>query len=195
MKGVNNKMYNTAYIYYNRNNTEVTRDYLNVIKSALNMIGYRCEYINTLKGIPKDSLIIYAVGVDAYKYYFKGYRNIVLWQQGATGAESFMRHKSNLRRFVLNYIDCFIMKKAKMIFYVSQYMKEYYENLARTNFSDKAYVMPCFNETLNEDIFEKKDYSKKTFAYVGSLDLWQCFNETVGIYAEIVKRIHNTLRC
>ena len=81
------------------------------------------------------------------------------------------------------------MKKAKMIFYVSKYMQEYYEKLAHTNFDHKAYVMPCFNEVLDKQVFGRKDYSKKTFTYVGSLDLWQCFNETVGIYAEIEKRI------
>ena len=68
-------------------------------------------------------------------------------------------------------------------------MQEYYEKLAHTSFSHKAYVMPCFNEVLDNDIFERKDYSKKVFTYVGSLDLWQCFNETVEIYAEIEKRI------
>lgn len=189
MKGTKNKMNNTAYIFYNRRNIEVTREYLNTIKSVLNMIGYSCEYVSTLRGITKDSLIVYAVGVDAVKYYFKGYRNIILWQQGATGAESYMRHSSKIRRCVLNYMDCFAMKKAKMIFYVSQYMQEYYEKLAHTSFEHKAYVMPCFNEVLDKGIFEKKDYSKKVFTYVGSLDLWQCFNETVGIFAEIEKRI------
>ena len=40
-------------------------------------------------------------------------------------------------------------------------MQEYYEKLAHTSFSHKAYVMPCFNEVLDNKIFEKKDYSKK----------------------------------
>ena len=88
-------------------------------------------------------------------------------------------------------MDCFVMKKAKMIFYVSHYMKDYYEALAHRKFTDKSYVMPCFNETLDTEVFEKKDYSQKIFTYVGSLDLWQCFEETVDIYAEIEKRISN----
>jgi len=129
------------------------------------------------------------MGKDAYKYYFKGYQNFILWQQGATGAESYMRHSSKIRRYILNYMDCFAMKKSKMIFYVSKYMQEYYEKIASTSFANKAYVMPCFNENLDPKIFDKKDYSKKIFTYVGSLDLWQCFNETVEIYAEIEKRI------
>lgn len=178
-----------AYIYINYRNIIVLNFYLDVIKEALSRAGHVCEYIKDLNGIEKKALIVFPMGKDAFKYYHKGYRNIILWQQGATGEESYMRHKSKLRKFILNFMDCFAMKKAKMIFYVSQYMKSYYEKLAKADFSNKAYVMPCFNEVLDENIFLNKDYSNPTFAYVGSLDLWQCFNETVSIYAEIEKRI------
>lgn len=178
-----------AYIYMNYPNVVVLNVYLDVIKEALVRLNYECEYIKDFNGVSKQDLIVFPMGKDAFKYYFKGYRNFILWQQGATGAESFMRHSSRIRSGILNYMDCFAMKKSKMIFYVSQYMQEYYEKLAHTSFNHKAYVMPCFNEVLDKEILEKKDYSKKVFTYVGSLDLWQCFNETVDIYAEIEKRI------
>lgn len=169
-------------------NVVVLNVYLDVIREALLRLNYKCEYIKAFDGVSKQDLIVFPMGKDAFKYYHKGYRNIILWQQGATGAESYMRHKSRIRRFILNYMDCFVMKKAKMIFYVSQYMQEYYKKLAHTRFTHKAYVMPCFNEVLDQDVIKRKDYSKKIFTYVGSLDLWQCFNETVGIYAEIEKK-------
>lgn len=178
-----------AYIYMNYPNVVVLNVYLDVIKEALVRLNYECEYIKDFNGVSKQDLIVFPMGKDAFKYYFKGYRNFILWQQGATGAESFMRHGSKIRSGILNYMDCFAMKKAKMIFYVSQYMQEYYEKMAHTSFERKAYVMPCFNEVLDKELLEKKDYSKKVFTYVGSLDLWQCFNETVDIYAEIEKRI------
>ena len=170
-------------------NVVVLNVYLDVIKEALVRLNYECEYIKDFNGVSKQDLIVFPMGKDAFKYYFKGYRNFILWQQGATGAESFMRHGSKIRSGILNYMDCFAMKRAKMIFYVSQYMQEYYEKMAHTSFEHKAYVMPCFNEVLDKELLEKKDYSKKVFTYVGSLDLWQCFNETVDIYAEIEKRI------
>lgn len=170
-------------------NVVVLNVYLDVIKEALVRLNYECEYIKDFNEVSKKDLIVFPMGKDAFKYYFKGYRNFILWQQGATGAESFMRHSSRIRSGILNYMDCFAMKKAKMIFYVSQYMQEYYEKMAHTSFEHKAYVMPCFNEVLDKELLEKKDYSKKVFTYVGSLDLWQCFNETVDIYAEIEKKI------
>ena len=178
-----------AYIYNNYANIVVLNVYLDVIRDAISSVGYECEYIKTLDGVSKKDLIVFPMGKDAFKYYHKGYRNIMLWQQGATGAESYMRHQSKIRRFVLNFMDCFAMKKAKMIFYVSEYMKNYYEGMAHRSFEGKCYVMPCFNEELDSSIFEKKDYSKKIFTYVGSLDLWQCFPETAKIYAQIEKQV------
>lgn len=178
-----------AHIYMNYTNVVVLNFYLDVIKEALVRLGYECEYIKDFDGVSKRDLIVFPLGKDAFRYYLKGYRNIILWQQGANGAESYMRHHSKIRSGILNYMDCFAMKKARMIFYVSHYMQEYYEKLAHTSFKHKAYIMPCFNEVLDREMFEKKDYSKKVFTYVGSLDLWQCFDETVAIYAEIEKRV------
>lgn len=178
-----------AYIYNNYANIVVLSVYLDVIKEALTQVGFECEYVKSLDGVSKRDLIVFPMGKDAFRYYFKGYHNIALWQQGVTGAESFMRHQSKLRTFILNFMDCFVMKKAKMIFYVSQYMQKYYEAMAHTSFAEKSYVMPCFNEVYDEKVFEKKDYSKKIFTYVGSLDLWQCFNEIADTYAEIEKNI------
>ena len=178
-----------AYIYMNYPNVVVLNVYLDVIKEALVRLNYECEYIKDFNEVSKKDLIVFPMGKDAFKYYFKGYLNFILWQQGATGAESFMRHSSKIRSGILNYMDCFAMKKAKMIFYVSQYMQEYYEKMAHTSFEHKAYVMKCLNEVLDKELLEKKDYSKEVLRYVGSLDLWQCFNETVDIYAEIEKRI------
>lgn len=178
-----------AYLYVNYANIVVLKVYLDIIREALMQIDYECEYIKTLDGIPKSELIVFPMGKDAFRYYWKGYRNVILWQQGVTGAESYMRNHSSLRRTILNFMDCFAMRKAKMIFYVSETMKKYYEALAHTSFSEKAYIMPCFNEFFDPAVFEKKDYSRKIFTYVGSLDLWQCFDETVELFAEIERRI------
>ena len=174
-----------AYIWVNYNNITVLKKYLDIIHMSLRNIGYSCEYITTMKGISKKALIVYPMGKDAFKYYFKGYHNFILWQQGATADESFMRNHSNLRYRILNFIDCFSMKKARFIFYVSNYMKKHYELLAHMNFSNKSYIMPCYNEEIDKSIFAKKDYTKKIFSYVGSLDLWQCFDRIVELYAQI----------
>lgn len=180
-----------AYIYINYNNIVVLKDYLDVVKSALENLGYTCKYVKTVNGIEKKELLVFPLGIDAFRYYLKGYVNFIIWQQGATADESFMRNHSYIRKYILNLIDIFVMKKSKYILFVSNYMREHYSKLAKTNFENKSYVMPCFNEQLDSGVFEKKDYTKKFFTYVGSLDLWQCFDKIADAYVEIEKHVPN----
>ncbi len=174
-----------AHFYTNYKNMIVLEGYLNVIKKSLEQNGYVCDQVTDIEGMDKSDLYIFPMGIDAFKFYWKGYRNYILWQQGATADESFMRNRSNLRYAILNYIDCFAMKKAKLIFFCSEYMKKHYEKLSRKSYDSKSYLMPCYNEELSIKDIQEKDYTKKNFAYVGSLDLWQCFDEIAELYKKI----------
>lgn len=181
-----------SYIYINYPNIVVLQSYLEVVKKTLESCGYKCEFVKSLDDIDKKSLIVHPMGIDAFKYYLKGYKNFILWQQGATADESYMRNHSKLRYWILNKIDTFAMKKARFILYVSDYMREHYEQLAGCSFKEKSYIMPCFNEVYDEAVYQYKDYEKKVFTYVGSLDLWQCFEQTATLYKQIEERIPNT---
>lgn len=182
-----------AYIYINYPNIVVLQSYLEVVKKTLESRGYKCEFVKSLEAIDKKSLIVHPMGIDAFKYYLKGYKNFILWQQGATADESYMRNHSKFRYWILNKIDTFAMKKARFILYVSDYMREHYEQLAGCSFKEKSYIMPCFNEVYDEAVYQYKDYEKKIFTYVGSLDLWQCFDQTAILYKQIEEHIPNTL--
>lgn len=182
-----------AYIYINYPNIVVLQSYLEVVQKALIQNGYTCEFVKSLEGIDKEALIVHPMGIDAFKYYWKGHKNFILWQQGATADESYMRNHSKLRYWILNKIDTFAMKKARFILFVSEYMRMHYEKLSGESFSDKSYTMPCFNEEYDESVYKHKDYSKKVFTYVGSLDLWQCFDQTATLYKQIEERVPNTM--
>lgn len=181
-----------AYFYINFENFVVLKTYLHVIELALVELGYTCHYVKTLDGLNKNDLIIHVTGLDAFKCYFKGYKNYILWQQGVSADESYMKHRSKMRYWILNKIDLFSMKKAKFIFYVSEYMLRHYEKIGHTTFSKKSYIMPCFNEELDLNVFLTKDYSLKNFCYVGSLAKWQCFTETAELYKKIEEAIPNS---
>ena len=150
----------TAYVYINYPNIVVLKDYLDVVKKALERCGYKCEFVKSLDAIDKKSLIVHPMGIDAIKYYLKGYKNFILWQQGATADESYMRNHSKLRYWMLNKIDTFAMKKARFILYVSDYMREHYEQLAGCSFKEKSYIMPCSNEVYDE---AKKFFNDKVY--------------------------------
>lgn len=65
-----------AYIYMNYPNVVVLNVYLDVIKEALVRLNYECEYIKDFNEVSKKDLIVFPMGKDAFKYYFKGYRNL-----------------------------------------------------------------------------------------------------------------------
>lgn len=178
-----------AFLYVNYKNIVVLKDYLDIVRLALEDNGYDTRYIESLDGIDKTSIVVFPMAVDAFRYYWKGYKRIILWQQGATAEESFLRNHSKLRLTILNGIDCFIMKKAIAILFVSKELESYYETRAKRSFESKAYVMPCFNEELDVSVLRKKDYKEPSFVYAGSLDLWQCFRQTAALYTELEKRI------
>lgn len=181
-----------AYIFINYPNIVVLQSYLEVVQKALIKIGYQCEFVKSLDGLNKSSLIVYPMAVDAFKYYLRGFKNFIIWQQGATADESYMRNHSKLRYWVINKMDTFAMKKASFILFVSDYMRQHYEKLAGRSFAEKSYTMPCFNEVYDETVYQQKDYSRKVFTYAGSLDLWQCFDQTADLYKQIEERIPNT---
>ncbi len=174
-----------AYLYVKYNNIVVLKDYMDVIRDALEDNGYITKYIESMYGIEKDAVVVFPMAKDAFKYYLRGYKKIIIWQQGVTAEESYLRNHSRIRFCILNFIDCYMMKKAKIILYVSAELRSYYERRAKVSFWEKSVEMPCFNDHYDIDVLNHKDYSIKTLAYVGSLDLWQCFEKTVETFKAI----------
>lgn len=174
-----------VYIYFKYNNKVVLQTYLDIIKKAFEHLGYTCLYVEELKEIDKDSILVFPMAKDACKYYLQGYRNIIIWMQGATGEESFLRHHSKLRRFLLNCVDCWSIKKTKLVFFVSDNLKKYYEDKCRCLLDKKSYIMPCFNETNLMTSLLNKNYNIPSFAYVGSISVWQKFDYICELFKSI----------
>lgn len=177
-----------CHIYLNYKNKDVIKNYCDIIKKSLEKMGYVCDYVESLKNISKKDLIVFPMGIDAFKYYWRGFRNFILWQQGATGEESYLRHRSKIRRHIINSIDVFAMKKSRFNFFVSKSLFDYYHKISRKVVIEKAYIMPCFNEN-NVSPYNVNKYINPSFAYVGSLDLWQFFDETCSLFSSIQKII------
>jgi len=176
-------------VYNNYSNEEVVSHYLSVILLAFIKAGHDCRVIKRFCEATKTETIVVANPLDVVKLYIRGYRHFILWMQGITPEESFLKHKSKLRYHILSMVDRFALKHSKFVFLVSQAMKDFLEKKYKTTIS-KFYIMPCYNDTFNEKIMDVKDkYEQNVFAYVGSLSVWQCFEETLNLY----KRIEDTL--
>lgn len=164
----------------------VTGTYMRIVQDACAAVG-EIEFIKSGKcAISKRNYIVTDTILSAAKYFAMGYKKHIVWMQGVAPEESYMRNKSTLRFFVLSMLEKFVLKRAKLVILVSEEMLSHYEEKYGIDLSDKSVIMPCFNETeLVEDAFNSLKYARNTFAYVGSLHAWQCFEQTVKLYADI----------
>lgn len=175
--------------------SEVQDYYSSIISSALAQIGYTTIatiQIKSLSKISKKSIIISISHYTTLKAYIKGFRNILYWVQGSSPDESFMRNHSYFRKAMISIIEFIALNKAKYCFMVSNSMLNYYNTKYRINFTDKTYIMPCYNSEIKVSLFNTPDkYNCNTFCYVGGLSVWQCFPETVDLYKKIEERVHD----
>lgn len=181
------------HIYNPYSNITVTKEYVNTIAQAFKNNGYEVVSADKLvKQNPKEKIsALVIVAKDAIAAKRLGYNKVYLWVQGIVPEESYMRHHSKLRYFMLGKIENQGLKSADFIFYVSEAMKEHFKNKYKFS-NEHNYVMPCFNSEIDSSAFATENkYNSNLFLYAGGLDPWQCFEKTVGLYAEIEKRVDN----
>jgi len=106
---------------------------------------------------------------------------IYLWKQGDTAAESFMKHHSYIRKWIIHLIGFVAFRKAKGIIYVSETMKNYYEKIY--HIKKNSIIVPCLSEF--SDAIMNVERVPNSFVYIGGLSVWQCFEETLQLYLKI----------
>ena len=170
------------------NNGLVTDTYLELIGEAFSEKYGDVLYTNDVKRAIKSSkeeLICAARIVDAFKLLMTGHKNLIMWFQGVEPEESYMVHKSKVRFYILSKLEKYIIRKSKFIFFVSDEMRNHYEkkySIVINNY----YCMPCMNTQIHAETFKAEGkYKNNTFAYIGSLAVWQKFEETVKAYKMI----------
>jgi hypothetical protein len=173
-------------------NADATKYYLNVIEKSAVMAKQhvrQVDNVNDAKSGDKTDIYLVTTPIDAVKIYLQGKRRIIIWFQGVFSEESYLKHKSIIRRSMLRFIEKFILKKALFVFFVSKEMHRYYTELFNVNLEKKYYIMPCFNTELKKDSFMDKDkYKNNIFCYAGSLSIWQGFDKILACYKQIEKR-------
>lgn len=179
-----------------KNDSSVTGMYMNIVHRACEMTGTPVENV-VMGDMPnsKDSIIVSDTINASIRYFIKGFIKQIVWMQGVTPEESYMRNHSRLRLWVWNRLEYFVLKHSKMLLMVSDAMLRHYEEKYKMNLENKTIIMPCFNELqITESAFEQSKYDSNTFAYVGSLHEWQCFEETLRLYSMIEKQSSSNVR-
>lgn len=182
-------MKKTIY-YWPSDNHNVIDFYVKIMLDSLKQLDYEIAYVNLnqIYSLKRDSIILILEPLKLFKLYIKGYRNFIVWFQGLTPEESFMKHKSKLRWYILSKIELFAIKKCIACAFVSNYMVEFYAfkyKLNKNYLKSKSHIMPCYNCELDISQFKQSRYDSNVFCYVGSMAKWQYFDETVKFYKKI----------
>ena len=177
-------------VYNPYDNQVVTRYYVEIVKKALEACGYKVNEISTLERKRENESIFVVYPYDCYRAHNCGYTKIVLWIQGISPEESYMRNESNLRYWFLSLKERIGLKYANKIIMVSHELLEHYRRKYKINLDNKTFFMPCFNSELDEQCFYVHEkYNNQVFAYAGGLAVWQCFEQTVKLYKQIEERL------
>lgn len=178
-------------------NSEVTDFYLETVASALEKAGFATTTVSAER--VKECVAAHARSEDWFlssnametcRLYLQGARNVILWCQGIIPEESYLRNGSKGKSAILSLIEKSALKKAAFCLFVSDDMRRHYETKYGLSFEGRCFVMPCFNSMFEQgSFFAEGKYDSPTFAYVGSMAAWQCFEETVDLYKELESRL------
>ena len=175
-------------------NSSVTDYYLDVMGNIFKNCNYKIRDYNKNQKIYNSDYIIVASVIDFLRMYLIGHNKIIYWMQGIESEESFLNHKSIIRKKILDIFTKLALKKSKIIFFVSKEMLEFEMNKFKLDIKEKSFIMPCFNTDCKFNSMKcKEKYKKNIFTYVGSLSSWQCFDETVDYYKNIENKYNNVM--
>ena len=167
----------------------VVKLYMDVLKESFVNADYNTVDITNNSKADKNSVIVTDSPLVGIKYILKGYKRNCIWYQGISPEESYFKNRSKIKYLILSWIEKKAMKKAQLLLFVSDEMKRFYEKKYKLNLSEKSVIMPCFNEQgIVESAFYDDKYKTNNFVYLGGLQKWQCFEETVKVYTEIEKK-------
>ena len=182
-------------------NSEVTDFYLETVASALEKAGFATMTVSAEKvkecvaaHARSEDWFLSSNAMEACRIFLRGARNVILWCQGIIPEESYLRNGSRGKSAILSLIEKRALKKAAFCLFVSEDMRRHYETKYGLSFEGRCFVMPCFNSTFEQGSFlAEGKYDSPTFAYVGSMAAWQCFEATVDLYKELEARLPGAL--
>lgn len=177
-----------VYIKLETENPRVTDAYLHTIGEAASSLGHPVEYIRDLAALHRrgGEWAVVSTAPDALMARYRYGCKVIYWAQGIWPEESYLRNRSRLRFFLSSRMEKRALACASSVFLVSNAMRTHFERKYGLPLAEKAYIMPCSNESLHPEAFEASEkYQQATFCYAGSTAPWQCFEQTIALYAKI----------
>lgn len=183
----------TFYIEEHEKN-DATSFYIEIIKSAILKNNKEYREVSNVKLIKKNDIVIV---ITVKTFFLTWIRNpkqrIYIWFQGIIPEENMMMFKGYKKyiKYIYNTIfEKFAINNCEKAFFVSEAMYKHY-NRKYGYKGNKHFIMPCFNQELDEKYFDDYKYQQPTFVYAGNLAQWQCVDKTLELFCKIKKCIPN----
>lgn len=171
---------------------EATIFYINIIRSALEKLNYEViqsknpihlfKYSNIFVMSAKWFLVAKAANPKA---------KVITWFQGLGSEEVMMNGGSKSDKLLWVFAEYCALKSSWLNIYVSKSMRKHFSDKYNMK-NESFFIMPCFNKELVKESFDYlKKYNNPTFVYAGSLDEWQCIDQTLELYSKIEMSIPN----
>lgn len=168
-------------------NPIVTDYYLDTISMVFSNENLEIKTIRDWKEYHphRDDITIVGTTLDALEPLIRK-QKYILWTQGIWPEECYYNHHKKWEYYLTGIIEKVTLRKAEFVFFVSEAMKNHYEKKYHLSFLNRCYIMPCSNEIMHVNSFYEDDkYKKNIFCYAGSLNRWQCVEETLSLYKRI----------
>lgn len=168
---------------------DATIFYTSIISDAILTTGGKTEYVDSLSKI-EDGDIVFVINIWAAQKVWSTKKEIkvIVWFQGIAPEESVLSSISfidNIKSTIkLRYFEYITLRKSRFNLFVSEKMVEHYKRIYNYN-KNNYYIMPCFNQELDQPSFFDSKYNTPSFVYTGNLAAWQCFEPMVKLFSEI----------
>ena len=182
-----------AYLYCDKRSLNyATNYYVSIIKDVISDFGYTFKTVHSLGEIKKASLIV----TITERYFFLAklrHPNIktIYWAQGVGAEEAKVKLATigqKLRYYFRLLSEPIAVKKANLLFCVSERMVKYFEEEYGLRDKGQIMVMPCYNLPLSPE-FSTKQYEQPVFAYAGNAMEWQGIDFMLDVYSIVEKSV------
>lgn len=174
---------------------DATEFYVNIIRQAAEENGHTTKIVNSLKEIGKKDVVV-TIQAKAWlkaKLLKPGHRTIN-WYQGIPPEEmDFLipnRLKYYIWRIAWTIFEILALRFCDFNIFVSEAMQKHFKKKYGYT-KDNYFLMPCFNDELDESTICKEHYENPSFVYAGGLQKWQCFDKTLDLFKKIQEIIPN----
>lgn len=167
---------------------DATSYYVEIIKSAIKKLTDEVKEVSNINDVNKNDIVIVITVKTFFLVWFRNRKQkIYIWFQGILPEENLMMFNGLRKYFKYTYnriLEKIALNYSCKIFFVSEAMHIHYKKVYGYK-GNKHFIMPCFNQELEEQYFNDEKYRQPTFVYAGNLAKWQCIDKTLELFGKI----------